>query len=121
VLHQPWDNSFLLFRYWTLDFLIISPNPLRYKEIMKAPHNYHLTMPVWSEQELLLVDTRIDAWYERFAMLGGISRLVFWDGEGTDPLETLQDVLESHGAIAFISICTVLAMWVRKNCTCCCI
>lgn len=81
---------------WTCIFS--SPNPGRYKQTMKAPHNYRFKMPTWSEQELLLVNDRIHDWYDRFVTFGGVPRFVLWDGQGTDPQELLDDALDSKGA-----------------------
>jgi hypothetical protein len=81
---------------WTCIFS--SLNPKRYKETMKVPHSYNLIMPTWSEQELQFVNGNIDDWNERFVTFGGVPRSVLWDRKGRDPLEKLQEALDSKGA-----------------------
>ncbi len=79
------------FAKWTLIFS--SPNPLRYKESMKAPCNYSFTMPTWSEEELEAVNPSKNIWYNRFVRFGGVPCYVLWDGIGQDPERKLTKAL----------------------------
>lgn len=82
-------------------FLLIfsSPNPLRYKEVMKAPTHFTFCLPTWSEAELLLVDSARHNWYPRFVLAGGVPRLVLWNKLGDDPMITLDRALASYGEL----------------------
>jgi hypothetical protein len=80
---------------WTLVFS--SPNPKRYKEFMKGSLSRTYTLPTWSEQELMLVNANIGAWYERFVMCGGVARILFWDGLFDDPMNSVHAALQAKG------------------------
>ena len=54
-----------------------SPNPDRYKEIMKVSPKYTYTMPTWSYEELRLVDGNVDNWMDHYLQAGGVPRTVF--------------------------------------------
>ena len=82
---------------WTLIFS--SPDPLRYKEIMKGRNSCRLTLPTWSEEELCLVDRNVGSWYDRFVMCGGVPSIVLWNGELSDPMDYFFRVFEDNGAI----------------------
>jgi hypothetical protein len=82
---------------WTLIFS--SPNPHRYKNFLKSARSYKFIVPTWSEEELWLVNRRIEEWYDRFLKCGGIIRLVLWDGEGIEPLSILDAALSENGAM----------------------
>eukprot|EP01033_Poteriospumella_lacustris_P003572 gene3572-2591_t len=60
---------------WT--YIFSSPNPARYKEIIKNWPSQRFTLPTWSELELLFVSADIDSWYEAFVLFGGVPRYLF--------------------------------------------
>jgi hypothetical protein len=60
---------------WT--YIFSSPNPARYKEILKNSPSQRFTLPTWSEAELLFVSADIDSWYEDFVLFGGVPRYLF--------------------------------------------
>eukprot|EP01039_Chlorochromonas_danica_P011834 gene11834-13343_t len=82
---------------WTCIFS--SPNPLRFKQTMKAPHNCRFTMPTWSEQELEFAnEDKHNNWYERFTTFGGVPRFVLWDGKLSDPSIKLHEAISAKGS-----------------------
>ena len=82
---------------WTLIFS--SPNPLRYKEFLKASPKYKFTIPTWSEDELSMANPEKHLWFERFCKCGGVARTVLWNGIGDDPLNDLDTALTEKGPI----------------------
>jgi hypothetical protein len=60
---------------WTCIFS--SPNPVRFKEIMKNAPQIAYTLPTWSEVELRFLDPDIARWRDAFALYGGVPRHVF--------------------------------------------
>ena len=62
---------------WTLIFS--SPDPRRYKEIMKNGQTVQYTMPTWSVEELQCVDPKIAiaSWIDEYTLFGGVPRYVF--------------------------------------------
>ena len=79
---------------WT--FIFSSPAPGRYKEIMKNGPNYTYTMPTWSEQELMFVNSNIAEWYDNFVHFGGVPRYVI-PKAGADPKIKLDESLADKG------------------------
>ncbi len=83
---------------WSLIFS--SPNPLRYKEFMKTSLSITYTMPTWSEDEFLLINTNVEQWHPRFVKCGGVARFVLWeDGIASDPIGEIDMALQNKGAI----------------------
>jgi hypothetical protein len=80
-------------------FIFSSPNPLRYKETMKNGPQFTYTMPTWSEQELICLNSNVHGWYANFVLFGGVPRYVFWNGKCDDPKSTLNKVITSKGLI----------------------
>ena len=69
-------------------FIFSSPNPLRYKEMMKNKPHFKFTMPTWSEEELEAVNPNTESWSEEFDIHGGVPRLVFYsDLESSSPID----------------------------------
>jgi hypothetical protein len=66
---------------------------------LKSAWSYKFIVPTWSEEELWLVNRRIEEWYDRFLKCGGIIRFVLWDGEGIEPLSILDTALRENGAM----------------------
>jgi hypothetical protein len=63
---------------WT--YIFSSPDPARYKEIIKNSPNRMYILPTWSELELMFVsaDKPIGSWYENFVFFGGVPRYIFY-------------------------------------------
>ena len=80
------------------NMIFSSPNPARYKEFMKAARNITFCLPTWSEEELLCYQPDVNMWYERFVHVGGVARLVLWDGIGDDPMKMFYSALNNKGA-----------------------
>eukprot|EP01033_Poteriospumella_lacustris_P003541 gene3549-2587_t len=91
---------------WT--YIFSSPNPARYKEILKNSPSQRFTLPTWSEAELLFVSADIDSWYEDFVLFGGVPRYLFPYGDPSNPSRMYGDprrlmekaLFEKGGAIA---------------------
>ena len=58
-------------------FIFSSPNPARYKEIMKNDFKVKYTMPTWDENELMSIADNCEDWYQRFYLVGGVPRDIF--------------------------------------------
>eukprot|EP01033_Poteriospumella_lacustris_P003711 gene3711-2639_t len=91
---------------WT--YIFSSPNPARYKEILKNWPSQRFTLPTWSEVELLFVSADIDSWYEAFVLFGGVPRYLVPYGDPSNPSHMYQDprrlmeeaLRENGGALA---------------------
>jgi len=87
---------------WT--YIFSSPDPARYKEIMKNPPSRVYTLPTWSELELMFVsgDKPVGSWYDDFVLFGGVPRYIFNSNSGESaPLASLiKAVDEKGGALA---------------------
>jgi len=87
--HRLYDKDFLLLcdidetvgpasrAKWT--YIFSSPDPARYKEIIKNSPKRAYILPTWSELELMFVsaDKPIDSWYDAFVLFGGVPRYIF--------------------------------------------
>ena len=62
---------------WT--YIFSSPDPKRYKQILKNFPNHRYTLPTWSELELMLLsaDRPVSEWYNDFVLFGGSATLHF--------------------------------------------
>ena len=80
---------------WT--FLFSSPAPNRYKEFLKILPCKMYTMPTWSEQELMFVNSDVESWYDDFVLFGGVPRHVFSTAAGIDPRTKLDNALTMKG------------------------
>ena len=78
---------------WT--FIFSSPNGLRYEEMCKNLPSYKYTMPTWSEEELMFVNSNRNEWYENFVRYGGVPRFVMHNGGDME-----DSLLTKGGAIA---------------------
>ena len=78
-------------------FIFSSPNPLRYKEMMKIEPRYRFTMPTWSKEELEAVNSNTESWSEEFDICGGVPRLVFASEPKTRP--AIVAALQVKGAL----------------------
>ena len=59
---------------WT--FIFTSPEPVRYKNILKNSPQFMYTMPAWSQRELMCINNDTKSWYEYFVLFGGVPRYV---------------------------------------------
>jgi hypothetical protein len=89
--HQPEAHG-----KWTLIFS--SPNPKRYKEVIKAAPAWMYTLPTWSEDELSVLNPDKERWFDRFVKCGGVPRIVLWVGPSGDPMRKFDDALKAKGA-----------------------
>ena len=80
---------------WTLIFS--SPNPLRYKEIMKYKPRYRYTLPTWSMEEMHMVDPDEKNWLPLYEKCGGIIRLLLTDE--ADSIDDIEDALFHKGSM----------------------
>jgi hypothetical protein len=80
---------------WTLIFS--SPDPQRYKEMMKASDARQFTMPTWSESELRFLAPDNDGWLDAFCTFGGVPRHVFPGPRKRDPRDLLNATLTIRG------------------------
>ena len=80
---------------WT--FIFSSPNPKRYKELLKYEPRYKYTLPTWSVTELLLVNPNIEDWYDSFVLFGGVPRHVLWSKQGFSPADQLEEAMQNKG------------------------
>ena len=62
---------------WT--YIFSSPDPKRYKEILKNSPSMEYTLPTWSELELMILsaDKPVGEWYDDFVLFGGVPRYIF--------------------------------------------
>lgn len=58
--------------------------------MIKALPVYIVTVPSWSVAELSIINPDIAAWYDRFEKCGGNARVVLWNGQGHDPMQSLK-------------------------------
>jgi len=78
-------------------FIFSSPNPARYKEIIKNSPRYTYTMPTWSEEELEYLDSNKSNWYDIFVRFGGVPRHVMWNGKDDNPELSLKQAIDDKG------------------------
>ena len=78
-------------------FIFSSPNPKRYKNKMKTSHRYTYTLPIWTEDELCIVNPNINIWYDRYEKWGGVPRSVLWDGTGNKVEQTIDTMIRLYG------------------------
>jgi len=82
---------------WTMIFS--SPDPRRYKQMMKNPPNVEYTMNTWSQMELMFLDERVETWYDDFVVFGGVPRHVTPSNLlRVDPHHKLKDAMNEKGA-----------------------
>jgi hypothetical protein len=79
---------------WTCIFS--SPNPVRFKEIIKNKPTRSYTLPTWNELELHFLGSNIADWYDAFALYGGVPRHIF--GTASDFKQPLDKALLFKGA-----------------------
>ena len=79
---------------WT--YIFSSPDPKRYKQILKNFPNHRYTLPTWSELELMLLsaDRPVSEWYNDFVLFGGVPRYIF---SGKDSRNLLSTALNEKG------------------------
>lgn len=79
-------------------FIFSSPNPLRFKYIMKAANCWTYTVPTWTHGELSLLSPDDSQWIDRYTLFGGVPRYVFWPlGVGQDITEDLMRAIAWNG------------------------
>jgi hypothetical protein len=76
---------------WT--YIFSSPDPSRYKEIIKNSPSRAYILPTWSELELMFVsgDKPIGSWYDDFVLFGGVPRYIFNSNTGILATQYLLD------------------------------
>ena len=78
--------------------LFCSPNPRRYREIMKKVPCRTCTMETWTERELTFAYPRVQDWYEAFIVFGGLPRYVIPDPQSNcHVMENMWDAMGQHG------------------------
>jgi hypothetical protein len=80
---------------WTLIFS--SPDPQRYKEMIKTSCARKFTMPTWSELELRFLAPNNKDWFDAFCTFGGVPRHVFPGPIGGNPHHLLNNSLTAKG------------------------
>ena len=84
---------------WLLIFS--SPDPARYKEVMKNGPSFRYTLPTWSEPELTSCDKRVQLWYDNFVRFGGVPRYVLPRSHAADQqlLLLLESAVSQKGGL----------------------
>ena len=79
---------------WT--YIFSSPDPKRYKQILKNSPSLEYTLPTWSELELMLLsaDRPVSEWYDDFVLFGGVPRYIF---SGKNSRNLLSTALNEKG------------------------
>lgn len=80
---------------WT--FIFSSPDPKRYKEIMKTRRHFGYTVPTWSITELRCLDPDYDSWRANYAIFGGVPRHVFPEPGENDPIIAFEKAIATKG------------------------